>query len=158
MKNLQSFLTVLPVMVLLFSASGCFVIGHAAGEIAADKKDAKRPIIKPELDIINQLQQGTWVEIIRKNNKKTVVGTYIEAVDFVEANGDVVPVIKLKMRGKSANQMIRLQDIDHIVIGHKAKGPIILGTGLGLLVDGIGFVGGILVLKALINALFEEFF
>ena len=158
MKNLQKSLTLSAVVVLLFSASGCFVIGHAVGEVAADKKDAKRSVIKPELDIINQLQAGTWVEIVRINKKKTVDGRYVEAVNLVEVNGDIVPVIKLKMKGKRANQMIRLRDIDHIVIGHKSKGPIILGTGIGLFVDGVMVAGALVAIKEIIEALIESFY
>jgi hypothetical protein len=155
MKKMKKSMTLIAAMVLLFSANGCFVVGHAVGADKADKIDSKRPIIKPDLNIINQLKPGTWVEIARISKKKTVDGSYVEAENLVEANGDIVPVIKLKMKGKRATQMIRLRDIDHIVIGHKSKGPIILGTGLGLIVDAVAVAGAIIILKAIIASIIE---
>ena len=76
----------------------------------------------------NELQEGEWVELVRKDGK-TIEGKY------VEVNSDSIPVIKLKMPGKKANQMIWLSDIDHIVIGSKSIGPRLTGTLLGKAVD-----------------------
>lgn len=128
----------LAVLVLLFSLNGCFVIGTAVGASVANKQHAKRPVIKPELDLINELEAGTWVDLVRKDGK-IIEGKYVEAIKSVEVNGDTIPIIKIKMAGKRANQMIMLKDIDHVAIGYKSDGPKWLGTGLGLIIDGIVF-------------------
>ena len=122
-----AFLAIMPFFILLNS---CTIIGASIGSSLGKKQDAKRPVIMPELNAINELAVGTRVVLFRNDGKK-IQGRY------VETNTDSLPVIKLKMPGKSANQMIVLNDIDHIVVGYKADGPKFAGIFLGLMVDGI---------------------
>ena len=130
MKNWKSAFTILGIIFLYFTINGCFVIGTAIGSSIEKKQDAKRPIVMPELDAINELEVGTWVEIVRMDGKK-IEGRYLEA------NADTIPILKIKMSERKANQMIMLKDIDHILVGYKSEGPKFLGTFLGLTVDGI---------------------
>lgn len=130
MKYMQFSLVVFGVMLLYFSINGCFVIGTAIGSSAAKKENSKRPIIKPEMEAINDLETRTWVELVRKDSKK------IEG-EYLETNIELIPIIKLKMPGKKAPQIIPLNDIDYIVVGHKSSNPQLTGTLIGLGVDGI---------------------
>ncbi len=123
-------LAVIGVLLLSFSINGCFVIGTAIGSSVAKKRNAERPVIHPELEAINELEVGTWVDLVR-NDGKIIEGKY------VAVNDDPIPLIKLKMPGRRANQMIELHDIDSIVVGHKSDSPKFAGTLLGVVVDGI---------------------
>jgi hypothetical protein len=130
MKCMRKVSILFAIMALPILTSSCFIIGTAVGSSVAKKRDAKRPVIKPELDAINELEVGTWVDLVWEDSK-------ITSGKYVEATGDSIPIIKLKIPGEKANQIMVLNEIDHIVVGHKPDGPKLAGTMIGLAVDGI---------------------
>ena len=139
------------------SLSGCFTfIGLNKGKEAANRADSKRPSFEPSTIFFDTLTVGTILDVVKKDGL-VYQGKYVKIVEAEVSSSNTVSALVLDIRESKKHRAIPLKEIDHLVIGPKSKQPKLVGGLIGAGVDAIVVFGGILLLKVLIETLFEGF-
>lgn len=128
--------SILPLLLVLSFLNSCTVTGLVVGSKIAKTKNEKRPTCEPAIFALDSLAKSTWLEIKKKNRKKAE-GEFVKTDELVGENNEIVQVLVLDVIGQFKHSAIPLSDIDEITLGRKSKGPKLLGTSIGLLLDGL---------------------